>query len=49
MLDPGDEGLVGDEVVPLAVWSSGPPGAYAVWELTELDDERRGSPDPPGE
>lgn len=52
MLDPGDEvdeELVRDGVVPPAVVSSGPPGEYAVWELPELDDERRGSPRPPGE
>lgn len=52
MLDPGDEvdeELVRDGVVPPAVVSSGPPGEYAVWELPELDDERRGSPGPPGE
>lgn len=49
MLDPGDEELARDGVVPPAVASSGPPGEYAVWELPELDDERRGSPGPPGE
>lgn len=46
MLDPGDEELARDGVVPPAVVSSGPPGEYAVWELPELDDERRGSPGP---
>lgn len=49
MLDPGDEELARDGVVPPAVVSSGPPGEYAVWELPELDDERRGFPGPPGE
>lgn len=47
--DDDDEELLGDGVVPPAVVPCGPLGEDAIWALPELDDERPGSPDPPGE